>query len=98
MRLFRTPESTFLQAVGRFRPLAWASIGSSGVSVLAVILFLAVGGPLWSISGILLGEVVFAALIWRQLARWWAERKAAPAPDVPGLEPVGDRGRLGRPS
>jgi O-antigen/teichoic acid export membrane protein len=72
VRLLRTPESTLLQAAGRFRPLAYASVISSGVSILAVAVFLAVGGPIWSVVGILLGEAIFAFAIFRQARRWQA--------------------------
>jgi hypothetical protein len=40
----------------RFRPLAFASVLSSGVSVLAVTVFPSRAGPVWSIAGISLGE------------------------------------------
>ena len=70
VRLMRTPESTMLQAAGQFRPLAHASIWSCGASVAAVGTILALGGPLWSIAGILLGEIVFALLVGRQARRW----------------------------
>ncbi len=68
VRLMRTPESTLLQAAGRFRPLALASVASCGFSVAAVVVLLVLGGPLWSVAGILLGEMIFAALIWKSAA------------------------------
>ncbi len=70
VRLMRTPESVMLQAAGQFRPLAYASVYSCGISVLAVTLFLALWGPIWSLLGVLLGEMVFAVFIWRQAWRW----------------------------
>jgi O-antigen/teichoic acid export membrane protein len=70
IRLMRTPESAVLQAAGKFRWLAYASIISCGVSVLAVVIFLQASGPIWSVVGILVGETVFAAWIWRETARW----------------------------
>jgi hypothetical protein len=74
VRILRMPESCLLQAGGAFRPLALASVWSSFVSVAAVLILLAYSGPLASIVGILLGEGAFALWIWRQSARWLAER------------------------
>lgn len=79
VRLLRMPESVLLQAAGAFRLLALASMWSSGVSVAAVLLLLLVGGPLWSIVGVLLGEVMFAVAIWRR-CRTWANAAAGGAP------------------
>ena len=70
VRVLRTPESTLLQAAGRFRALAWASILSAGFSACAVFALLVLREPLWSLSGILFGEFVFAGAIWRQKLRW----------------------------
>ena len=86
IRLLRTPEGTLLQAAGAFRSLAYASIGSSVVSVAAVAVVLAAGGPMWSIVGILFGEAVIAAWIWRAAQRWWAAYSTTRAP--PHLEDV----------
>lgn len=79
IRSLRTADSVLLQAGGVFRELAYASMISSGVSVLAVIALLVWGGPLWSIAGILVGEVVYAAWIWREAARWRHRQSAAGA-------------------
>ena len=70
MRLLRSPESVLLQAAGQFRPLAYASILSCGVSIIAVGALLVTHGPLWSIAGIFIGEAVFAAWTWRQRRQW----------------------------
>lgn len=89
MRLLRTPESTLLQAAGAFRPLAFASILSSGVSVAAVSVLLAAGGLLWSITGIMIGEAAFAGWIWRQTRRWRHSRELQPAlPRPKAVRPV----------
>ena len=82
IRLLRVPESCLLQAAGEFRPLAFASVWSSGVSVVAVLLLLALSGPLWSILGILLGEAAFAAWIWREARRWLAAAHGPPPIDI----------------
>jgi hypothetical protein len=68
MRQLRGPESVLLQAGGEFRVLAYASMISSGISIIAVVGFLLTLGPLWSIAGIFIGESVFAAITWRQAA------------------------------
>lgn len=70
IRLLRAPYSTLLQAAGAFRPLAFASVLSSGISIPTVIALLAAGGPLWSIGGILAGEIVLLYWTWRQARRW----------------------------
>jgi len=89
VRLLRQPDSVLLQAAGMFRPLAFASAASCGVSVVAVAGLLLLSGPLCSIAGILLGELVCAMMIWRQARRWLASPEAAPAPfqPNPGEEP-----------
>ncbi len=69
-RALRIPESTLLQAVGQFRSLAFASVYTCGISVLSVAGFLVLGGPLWSVAGILIGEVLFAYFTWREVRKW----------------------------
>lgn len=70
IRLCRTPESALLQAAGHFRPLALASVISAGVSVPAVLIALYLGGTLWSIAGIGVGEFIYALWIFQQARRW----------------------------
>lgn len=77
IRLLRTPESVLLQAFGAFRPLAYASVMSSSISVAAVIALLVLVNPLWSVAGVLVGEAAFAGWIWLQTRRWLAADKAA---------------------
>jgi hypothetical protein len=72
VRTLRTPESVLLQAAGQFKPLAHASMVSCGVSIVGVAGFLLIGGPLYSLVGVLLGEAVVAAWIWRAKSRWQA--------------------------
>lgn len=64
IRNLRTPESVFLQAVGEFRPLAFASVWSGVVSVVAVVATIIVFGPLMSILAVGVGELIYAAIIW----------------------------------
>jgi O-antigen/teichoic acid export membrane protein len=62
IRMARAPDSALLQASGRFRPLAMSSMVSAGISVAGVLVLLMFAGPLWSILGLLAGEMVYA---WR---------------------------------
>ena len=75
VRLWRTPVSTLMQAAGAFRPLAIASVYSAIVSVVAVIALLLMKGPLWSLVGVLSGELTFAGVAWLAYHRWHAERR-----------------------
>lgn len=81
-RLLRTPEGTVLQAAGRFRWLANASIVSAVASAIAVPLLLGLGGPIWSIAGVLVGEVTIAVCIWGYARRWHGEATACSARPV----------------
>lgn len=64
----RTPESLLLQALGEFRPLAWASAVSGGLSVVLVVGLLLIAAPVWSLAGVLAGQAVMAALLFRKAA------------------------------
>jgi hypothetical protein len=79
VRTLRTAESVLLQAAGQFRALAHASMISCGVSIIGVVGLLLVGGPLYSLVGVLLGEAVFALWIWRAKGRWQASGAVASA-------------------
>ena len=81
VRVLRGPESTFLQASGEFRPLAMASVVSSGFSLLSVLVLLLWQGALWSLIGILLGECVFALFIWLQARKILGARKSGNSAD-----------------
>ena len=69
-RVIRVPESAMLQAAGAFRPLAWASAVSCGFSVAFVLALLFSIGPIWSIGGIIAGEIAFSLVVLRQSRRW----------------------------
>jgi len=75
VRIFRTPESVLLQAAGEFRALAFASLWSSFVSLAATLALLLVAGPVFSLAGILFGEIVVTARV-RRAARAWIESHA----------------------
>lgn len=77
VRLARMPESALLQAGGAFRTLALASGWSSVASVVAVLALIVAGGPLWSVLGVLAGELLFAVAIWRRAAVWLRARDGA---------------------
>jgi O-antigen/teichoic acid export membrane protein len=62
-RTLRTPESVLLQAARQFRALAGASLWSSAVSITATLLLVVTVGPVASLAGILLGEIVMASRI-----------------------------------
>jgi O-antigen/teichoic acid export membrane protein len=102
MRLVRAPESALLQAAGQFRPLAISSLVSCGFSIAGVFVMLLMFGPLWSIMGIFIGEVVFAGWTWLQSHRWRqrAEQDARAAArhawDRPLVSPLAEEG-LGLP-
>jgi O-antigen/teichoic acid export membrane protein len=58
LRVIRTPESVLLQAAGEFRKLAGAGVWSSIVSLCATLFLLLIAGPIVSLFGILLGDIV----------------------------------------
>jgi hypothetical protein len=72
VRALRTPEAVMLQAAGEFKPLAGASVKSSAVSLVLTSLLLLAAGPVVSLSGVLLGEIVMALQIFAQARTWRA--------------------------
>ncbi len=70
VRTLRAPESAMMQAAGEFRPLALASVYSALCSVIGVTLILLLVDPLWSIAGLLLGELVYSLCLWPVASRW----------------------------
>ncbi|CAN5160106.1 hypothetical protein BH10PSE13_BH10PSE13_13030 [soil metagenome] len=80
IRAGRIPGSALLQAAGAFRPLAFASIWSAAISVVAVLALIAAAGPVASIAGVLLGEAIFAFAVGRTLRDRAAKRKSALCP------------------
>jgi O-antigen/teichoic acid export membrane protein len=69
-RILRTPESVLLQSAGQFRSLASASLWSSLVSLAATFVLLLVAGPVFSLAGILAGELVITGRV-LALSRSW---------------------------
>ena len=76
-RTMRTPESVLMQAAGQFRALARASLTASIVSLGVTLLLLLIAGPIYSLAGILAGELVVTARV-LILSRNWM-RAACPA-------------------
>lgn len=74
-RTWRTPEAVLLQAAQQFQPLARVSIHSSIVSIAATLALLLTVGPIWSLAGILLGDLEMNTRIER-LARAWKSSHA----------------------
>ena len=75
VRALRTPEAVFLQAAREFGPLAKAGARSAVVSLIATPLLLLFAGPVASLGGILLGDMVMTANIFA-LTRSWKLRHA----------------------
>jgi O-antigen/teichoic acid export membrane protein len=75
VRALRTPDAVFLQAAREFNPLARAGARSSVVSLIATPALLIVFGPVASLGGILLGDIVMTANIFT-LTRGWKQRHA----------------------
>lgn len=70
VRALRAPESAMMQAAGEFRPLAFASVYSAICSVVGVTVILLIVHPLWSIAGVLVGELVYSACLWPKAQHW----------------------------
>lgn len=70
------PRSVLLQAAGEFRALAVASLASSMVSLVSVALLLFIVPPVYTLLGVVLGESVYAVLIWRVARRWTSQQLA----------------------
>jgi hypothetical protein len=70
VRNFRAPLATLLQAAGEFKPLAQISTVTSVISILATLALLLLFGPMASLGGILLGEVVTLYRCHKLAAAW----------------------------
>jgi O-antigen/teichoic acid export membrane protein len=73
VRTFRTPESVFLQSAREFRALAGASVWSSLASLILTLGLLLTVGPIASLTGVLIGDLVMASRI-SSLSRAWRRR------------------------
>lgn len=70
IRGIRAPDGVLLQAAREFRPLADASVKSSAVSLVATLALLLAFGPIASLLGILLGDLVMLAEIVTGVRKW----------------------------
>ncbi|HWD28005.1 MAG TPA: hypothetical protein VG387_12620 [Rhizomicrobium sp.] len=70
VRGWRTPEAVLLQAARAFKPLAGASVWSSIVSVGATAILLWAFGPVASLLGILVGDIVLTTRVGALKRRW----------------------------
>lgn len=69
-RILRTPDSVLLQSAGQFRALARASLWSSLVSLAATLALLLAAGPVYSLAGILAGELVITSRVLTLSQKW----------------------------
>ncbi len=74
VRGVRAPGATLLQAARQFRPLADASTKSSIVALITTLALLLLAGPVGSLGGILLGDIVMWMVISSGLRNWKAAR------------------------
>ncbi|MEO8300909.1 MAG: hypothetical protein ABI608_03900 [Rhizomicrobium sp.] len=70
MRAARTPLAVLLQAAGHFKELAGIGAASAIVSLLATLSLLFVAGPVASMAGIVLGEMVILVLCHAAVRAW----------------------------
>ena len=74
VRTWRTPEAVLLQAAREFRPLASASVVSSVVALTATGALLLLFGPVASLAGILIGDLVLTERVFALARRWKHDR------------------------
>ena len=70
VRAWRTPLAVLLQAAGRFKELASIGTVSGALSVLATLALLLTLGPIASLGGILLGELVILVRVIHMTHEW----------------------------
>jgi O-antigen/teichoic acid export membrane protein len=70
LRVVRTPEAVFIMATGGYSKLAWISGVSSAVALVLTLVLLVLIGPLWSLGGVLAGEVVMVAMLIPLANKW----------------------------
>ena len=74
LRVVRTPESVFIMATGGYDKLPLISGISSAVALVLTVVLLAICGPLWSLGGVLAGEVVMVAMLFPLTNIWRRQR------------------------
>lgn len=70
VRTLRTPEAVLLQAAREYRPLAKVGMWSSMASLSATLALLLVAGPVASLGGVLIGELLMTASIFSLSRKW----------------------------
>jgi hypothetical protein len=70
VRSLRAPHAVLLQAAGAFKDLAGIGTTSSTVSIVATLGLLLAFGPIASLGGVLLGELVILFAVMRLTRRW----------------------------
>jgi hypothetical protein len=70
VRTLRTPEAVLLQAAREYRPLAKVGMWSSIASLAATLVLLLVAGPVASLGGVLIGELLMTTRIFSLSRRW----------------------------
>jgi len=71
VRAWRTPPAVLLQAAGQFKELASIGTISGAVSVAATLALLLTLGPIASLAGILMGELVILVRVRQMAQAWW---------------------------
>jgi hypothetical protein len=73
LALLRVPESALLQAVGSFRGVSLANLAAAVISTLAVTALVLLLPPVWSIAGVLTGQLCNAVAISYYARQWRRE-------------------------
>lgn len=79
VRGLRAGDAVLLQASRQFKPLADAGVKSSVVALVGTLALLLIGGPVFSLGGILLGDIAMWVVIRRGVAEWKASALAREA-------------------
>jgi O-antigen/teichoic acid export membrane protein len=74
VRCLRAPPAVVLQAAGAFKEMAVLGIKSSAISLLATLTLLLAFGPIVSLGGVLLGEIVILIYCRKLVSAWEARR------------------------
>lgn len=76
--MIRVPESALLQATGSFRGVSLANLAAAVTSIIAVTIIVLLVNPVWTIGGVLAGQLLQASAI-SHYARRWREENIRPA-------------------
>jgi hypothetical protein len=72
-RAVRAGDATFLQGAGAFDALARAAVPPGIASLVGTCVLLLIGGPVWSLGGILIGEWLTTFNIFALKRKWMRE-------------------------